>query len=78
MIFTLQHYYTDVMDEKLNELRKDYDLRIHGFSASGRYVYALVEISQKFGYEVTGDDGVIFSVNEGKPLPDDPGQFSVD
>jgi hypothetical protein len=77
MIFTIQQYYTNGLDDILNQLRKDYNLRIHGFSASGRYVYALVEITQRVWDVITDYDDNVISSKEGKPLPEDTGEFSV-
>lgn len=46
MIYTVSSSYVAAVDARINKLRKHYSVDVIGFSVSGRYIYAMLDITE--------------------------------
>lgn len=70
MIYTVRSSYIDVLDTKINKLRKHYAVEVLGFCVSGVNAYAMLDVTEMNTWDP--DLG-----EEPRDLPEDPADFDA-
>lgn len=70
MFVTLVSRVSARIDNRLNELSKDYNVQVVGTFSNGSAIGVMIDITQKDVRVVYGDAGIIGQYSEGPPVPD--------